>query len=424
MTTYDRGAAGLRARLPVLSPLAGDLLMAAVVAGLAGGDAAVNDPEHRQADWATWSLLAVSAVALPWRRRWPVPVAVVTGAACAGWALYGHIGEFLNLPVIVALYTVAVRGSRRLTLWTGLAAALGSGAVALGVGRDEVNPQGLPVLELVWPLVPLLLGEVVRTRRELLREYADRAARAEADREREAVRRVREERVRVAREVHDVVAHTVAAMTVQAGVALDALDTRPEVARRAMRQVRESGKEAVRELRTTVGVLRGSGTEGDPGGTENDLVAPVPGLARLPELVERFSSRGMAVTLRHDAPADGLPSVVGLAVYRIVQEALTNVVKHSGARHVTVSTTRGAGLLTVEVRDDGAPRRPGERAAGGHGLTGMRERATAAGGSIEYGPMPAGGFRVRACFPAPPDPDRTPARAAVSQDDGEGGRRP
>lgn len=144
----------------------------------------------------------------------------------------------------------------RRTLWTGVIAATVSGAVALKVGRDVVNPQGLPVLEMVWPLVPLLLGEVVRTRRELLAEYAARAVRAEEDREREAARRVRQERARVAREIHDILAHTVSAMTVQAGVALDALDTAPEVSRQAMAQVRASGKEAVRELRATLSVLR------------------------------------------------------------------------------------------------------------------------------------------------------------------------
>ncbi|WP_329391589.1 sensor histidine kinase [Streptomyces sp. NBC_01716] len=158
-------------------------------------------------------------------------VVTVTGAACAGWALYGHIGELLNLPVIVALYTVAVQGDRRRTVWTGAVAAVVSGTVALLVGH----------------VVPVLLGEAVRTRRELLHEYEARAARAEEDREREAARRVHEERVRIARELHDIVAHTVTAMTVQAGVALDALDARPEISRKAMRQVRDSGKEAVRE---------------------------------------------------------------------------------------------------------------------------------------------------------------------------------
>jgi signal transduction histidine kinase len=279
----------------------------------------VNDPGYRQADWFTWLLPAVSQVALVWRRRWPVPVAVVTGAACAGWALYGHIGELLNLPVIVVLYTVAVQGSRRRTLWTGLVASLASGGVALWVGHDVVNPQGLPVLEMLWPLVPLLLGEVVRTRRQLLDEYAARAARAEEEREREAARRVREERVRIARELHGIVAHTVTEMTVQAGLAMDTLDREPEVARRAMRQARHSGQEAVRELRATVTVLRGQ---------EDEPMAPTPGPGQLADLVDRFA--GGATSLRQEGTGNGVSPMAGLAAYRIVQEALTNVAKHSG----------------------------------------------------------------------------------------------
>ena len=389
VTSFDR----LAARMRDLSPRSVDLLVVAVVAWFTGLDAWSNDPEYRQADWFTWLLLAVSLLALVWRRRWPVAVAVVTGAACAGWALYGHIGELLNLPVIVALYSVAVRGDRRRTVRTGLIASLTSGAVALRVGNDVVNPQGLAVLEMLWPLVPLLLGEVVRTRRQLQDEYAARAARAEEDREREAARRVHEERVRIARELHDVVAHTVTAMTVQAGVALDAFDVRPEVARAAMRQVREAGKEAVRELRATLTVLRAP---------EDDPVEPAPGLERLAELIDRFAGGDVEITIRREGEPDGVPSVVGLAVYRIVQEALTNVVKHSGARHATASVVRRDGRLTVEVVDDGPPStsQSPPPTGGGFGLVGMRERAAAAGGTIDYGPVPGGGFRVRAELPA------------------------
>ncbi|WP_432041796.1 sensor histidine kinase [Streptomyces cadmiisoli] len=386
MTFYDRQTARLR----TLPPMATDLLVVAAVALFTGPDVAVNEPPYRQADWFTWLLLAVSLPALVWRRRWPVQVAAVTGAACAAWALYGHIGELLNLPTIVALYTVAVQGDRRRTLWTGLVASLASGAVALRIGHDVVDPQGLPVLEMLWPLVPLLLGEAVRTRRQLLAEYAAQAARAEEDREREAVRRVREERVRIARELHDVVAHTVTAMTVQAGVALEAFEVKPAVARQAMRQVRDSGKEAVRELRATVTVLRER---------EDDTIEPTPGLARLPGLVGRFAGSGVEITLRQGADADGLPPVVELAAYRIVQEALTNVVRHSGARHAVVSVNRQGSGLSVEIRDDGSPpQAPGM--PGGFGLLGMRERAVAAGGTLEHGVMDGGGYRVRAVLPA------------------------
>ncbi|MET9551979.1 histidine kinase [Streptomyces sp. NPDC006645] len=401
-TTFER----LLPRVGAVPPLAVDLLVAAGVAVFTAADAAVNDPEYRQADWFTWLLVAVSVLALVARRRRPVPVVVVTGAACAGWALYGHIGELLNLPVIVALYTVAVRGDRRRTVWTGAVAATVSGAVALRVGHDVANPQGLPVLEMLWPLVPLLLGEAVRTRRELLREYEARAARAEEDREREAERRVHEERVRIARELHDIVAHTVTAMTVQAGVALDALDARPEISRKALRQVRDSGKEAVRELRATVTVLRER---------DDEPSAPVPGIDGLAELVERFEGGGVELAMRWEGELDGLSPMAELAVYRIVQEALTNVVRHSGARRAAISLVRHDDRLTVEIADDGPAGGAGgtgaSEARGGFGLIGMRERATAAGGGVEYGPVPGGGFLVRAWLPAVRRSGRTGGRS-------------
>ncbi|MFD3525555.1 sensor histidine kinase [Streptomyces sp. NPDC058653] len=394
--TFER----LLLRVRTVPPLTADLLVAAAVGLFTASDAAVNDPDYRQADWFTWLLVAVSVLALVARRRAPLPVVTVTGAACAGWALYGHIGELLNLPVIVALYTVAVLGDRRRTVWTGAVAAVVSGAVALRVGHDVVNPQGLPVLEMIWPLIPLLLGEAVRMRRELLHEYEARAARAEEDREREAARRVREERVRIARELHDIVAHTVTAMTVQAGVALDALDARPEISRKAMRQVRDSGKEAVRELRATVTVLRER---------DDEPTAPVPGIDGLGELAERFEGAGVELVVRREGELGGLSPMAELAVHRIVQEALTNVVRHSGARRAAVSLVRRDDRLVVEIADDGegggaAPGREPEE-GGGFGLIGMRERAVAAGGGVEYGPVPGGGFLVRAWLPAGPRPE-------------------
>ncbi|MFJ6573820.1 sensor histidine kinase [Streptomyces sp. NPDC091292] len=375
-----------------LPPRLADLVVAAVVAVFTGADAAVNVEGYRQADQVTWLLFAVSIGALLFRSSRPVAVALVTGAAGAGWALYGHIGELLNLPVMAALYAVAVRGDRRRTVRTGVTAALASGAVSVIAGIDVVQPEGAPVLEMLWPLVPLLLGEVVRARQELLREYAARAARAEADREREALRKVELERLRIAREVHDVVAHTVSAMTVQAGLALDALDARPELARQAMRQVRLSGKEAVRELRATVGVLRGPADEAD-------ATAPAPRLGELPELVDRVRATGLRLTVHADTEDREVPHLVELAAYRIVQEALTNVIKHAAARHAAVSVTLAGDRLAVEVIDDGHPPAAPPGGAHGYGLVGMRERAAALGGTVEAGPRAAGGWRVFASLP-------------------------
>ncbi|UCM89462.1 sensor histidine kinase [Streptomyces marincola] len=358
-----------------------ELLVTAAVGCLTAADLAANVPGSREDDWLSWTLLAVSVLGLLAHRRRPLLSAGVTGAASLGWTVHGHLGELLNLPVMVALYWVAVRGDRRRTLRVGVAGALLSGAAAVVAGHEQGRPVPSPVLEMAIPLVPLLLGEVVRGRQELTRRAAEEHAR-------ETARRLREERVLLARELHDVIAHTVSAMTVQAGVALDAFDRRPEVARAALRQVRDSGKEAVRELRTTVAFLREDGAAAP--------VVPAPTLAHLPDLVERVP---LPVALRCSPGPPPLPPLVELTAYRVVQEALTNVVKHSAARHAAVSVRAAPGRLLVEVTDDGPPvARPG-RAAGGFGLLGMRERVSAAGGTLEHGPLPAGGYRVLALLP-------------------------
>jgi signal transduction histidine kinase len=197
--------------------MAVDVLVVGAVAVPTMLDAWWNVPGTRQADWVTYLLVAVSLGALVLRRRWPLGVAVVCGGALTGLFALGHRGELLNLATMVALYTVAVQGSRRRTVIVGVVAAVWS------VGLAELFDEpvvGSPMLEILWPQVPLLLGEVVRGRRELLGEYAARAARAEADRELEARRRVEEERLRIAREFHDVVAHTMAAVNVHMGVAV------------------------------------------------------------------------------------------------------------------------------------------------------------------------------------------------------------
>ncbi len=386
-----------------------DVAVTVGVGSLTAADLVANVRGTREDDWFSWLALAVSLAGLLAHRLRPLVAALVTGVGLAAWTLYGHIGELLNLPVMVALYQVAAQGDRRRTVRTAVVAAVASGVVAVVSGQEEGRPFPSPVMEMIWPLVPLLLGEVVRGRRELTAYYAERARRAERERELEAARRVRAERVRIAREVHDIVAHTVSAMTVQAGVALDALDRRPDLARSALRQVRASGREAVRELRATVTVLRDDeAADAAEGAPEN---APAPGLDQLEELVERASAGRLRVTLAAETGDRALPPVVELAAYRIVQEALTNVLRHANARHATVAVRGDAGgSLVVEVVDDGrgtgahtgAHEWPGEGA--GFGLLGMRERAAAVGGALECGPAPGGGFRVRAALPVGEDP--------------------
>jgi signal transduction histidine kinase len=301
----------------------------------------------------------------------------------------------------VCLYTVAAQGDRRRSVIVAVVAAGWAGGLSLATG----SPSGTPAAEAAWPVLALLLGEVVRMRREQLAGFAERAARAEADRDAEARRRVQDERLRIARELHDVVAHTVAAMNVQASLAADAFDDRPEVARAAIAQVRASGREAMSELHATVSLLRDHGEGG--GGGDAAVVAPAPRLDEVDRLAVRASTGDLVVDVDRDGVRD-LPPVIEMAAYRIVQEALTNVIRHAGARRAQVRLRCAGGNLEVEVTDDG----PGPAPAGddlappagvrrGFGLVGMRERAASVGGHVDAGPAAGGGFRVRAVLPVP-----------------------
>jgi len=364
-----------------------DIVVAAVVAVPTALDAWWNEPGTRQADAFTYALTTGSILALLFRRRWPFAVALVCGAALSGLYLLGHHGELLNLPVMVALYTIAVQGNRRATVFTGVVASTWSGALAL-TSDDPLGARGgSPVLEMLWPLVPLALGEAVRARRELL-------AHAEIEREREARRRVDAERTRMAREFHDVVAHTMAAVNVQMAAAVAAFDTDPDTARKALHQARASSKNALQELRATVAVMR-----------ESSHIAPAPRLDQIAELADTARAAGIAITIHDDRDGAQLSGAVELAAYRIVQEALTNVVRHSNARRAAVSLHHAPGGLVVEVADDGTTA-PHVTATppDGFGLTGMAERVRAVGGQLDHGPTADGGFRVRAVLPTTDTP--------------------
>ncbi len=376
-----------RVRWPV------DVAVAAVVAVPTMADAWWNQPGTRAADGLTYLLVAVSLAALLVRRRWPLPVAVFCATAWMVLVLLGHRGELLNLPSVVALYTVALRGSRRRSLLVGVAAVTWFG----GLTWLAADRSSAPVTEMLWPAAALLLGEVVRGRRELSAEHAARDARAAADREREAQQRVHEERLRIAREFHDVVAHTLAAVNVQMGVAIAAFDKDRDAARAAVTQARTSSREAMQDLRAAVALLRQAG----PGESAN---APAPGLGQLDDLATRARDAGVDVSVHRGIDGVQLPAGVELASYRIVQEALTNVIRHANASTATVSVTMAGDALVVEVTDDGIGAKiEQDRRTRGHGLTGMAERAAAIGGRVDSRPMPGGGFRVRAVLPVAGD---------------------
>jgi signal transduction histidine kinase len=374
-------AVQVTSRLRQASATTVDALVVAAVAFPTLMDAWWNEPGTRQADAATYLLAVTSVLALVVRRRWPVPVAIVCGASLSGLYVLGHHGELLNLPVMVALYTVAVQSDRRATVITAVVASAWSGLLGF-TSDDPIGARGgSPVLEMIWPLVPLALGEAVRSRRQLA-EYA------EAEREREAQRRVDAERLRMAREFHDVVAHTMAAVNVQMAAAVAAFDTDPETARQALHQARSSSRAALRELRATVALNR------DP-----EPTAPAPTLERVRELAEPARAAGIEVAFHDDHANVELSGAVELAAYRVVQEAITNVVRHSSARHVAVSLCSTPEGLVVEITDDGTSTAPGPSVNGGFGLTGMAERVHAVGGRLEHGPTRSGGYRVRAVLP-------------------------
>lgn len=276
-----------------------------------------------------------------------------------------------------------MQGTRRRSLVVGAVAVVWAGVLGF-TSDDPLGARGgSPVLETLVPVVPLLLGETVRARREL----ADRAV---AEQEREAARRVEAERTRIARELHDVLAHTLAAVNVQTAAAVAAFDSHPEIARASLQQARASGKAALTELRATLNLLR-----------DGDATDPSPTLARLDEIVETARQAGLDVSVLVDAPTD-LADGVSLAAYRIVQEAVTNTIRHSDARRVEIAIRPDAGSIRIEVVDDGTARPPttshDETPSGGLGLLGMRERALALGGTLSSGHT-GDGYRVAAVLP-------------------------
>ncbi|MET9431820.1 sensor histidine kinase [Streptomyces sp. NPDC003036] len=336
-------------------------------------------------------LMLVGAAALVLRRRNPLGVLLCTGAV----TLVEHIAEDPPAPVamsaVVALYTVASRTDRPTTWRVGLLTmTVLTGTAMLSGSAPWYSQENLGVF--AWTGMAAAAGDAVRSRRAFVDAIRERAERAERTREEEARRRVAEERLRIARDLHDVVAHHIALVNVQAGVAAHVMDKRPDQAKEALAHVREASRSALDELRATVGLLRQSGDPEAP--TE-----PAPGLAVLDELLATFRNAGLPVQLARTDQDTALPAAVDLAAYRIIQEALTNVRKHAGPDATAeVSVVRVGRTLEVTVLDNGVPA-PSAEESGGHGLLGMRERATALGGSLTAAPRYGGGFRVHAILP-------------------------
>ncbi|WP_461059519.1 sensor histidine kinase [Streptomyces pseudoechinosporeus] len=396
MTTIKRTGNWLRAHpLAVDGALAAAVLMCMIVASFAAPDG------HGGKTWGTrppdalgLTLMTLSALALVFRRRGPLPVLAVTGVL----SLLEMVSDDPRAPVamsaVVALYTVAATTDRPTTWRVGvLTMTVLTGVAMLAGPMPWYEQENLGIF--AWTGMAAAAGDAVRSRRAFVHAIRERAERAERTREEEARRRVAEERLRIARDLHDVVAHHIALVNVQAGVAAHVMDKRPDQAKEALAHVREASRSALNELRATVGLLRQSGDPEAP--TE-----PAPGLNRLDELVGTFRSAGLPVEVARTDHGTALPAAVDLAAYRVIQEALTNVRKHAGTEaKAEVSVVRVGPNVEITVLDNG----PGDDAEarldenGGHGLLGMRERVTALGGSCTAGPRYGGGFRVHAILP-------------------------
>jgi signal transduction histidine kinase len=329
---------------------------------------------------------ALALLVVPLRHRLPLPThaLAVVGFACV--VLVSGRESLAVLAPLLTLYSVGLANDRTTTalVWAGTVVVLAP-VVALRADRLEEALSVLP-----WSAAAAAVGHGVRNRRSLLAALQDRALRAEQSREEEALRRVAEERVRIARDLHDVVAHHIAVVSVQAGTAQHLMTADPAAAAVAVGEVRRAAGQVLDELKDLLYVLR------QPGEPQTGT-APVPGLARLDALVASFTSAGLSVewTL-HGGPRE-LPATVDLVAYRLLEEALTNALKHG----------TGSARVDVEHRDTSLrlrvvnPVRPaaGEAGRTGHGLLGMRERAAAVGAVLDAGPVPGGAFRVEATLP-------------------------
>ena len=348
---------------------------------LAGGVAAIGRDRYSA---SVFVLTVVGTAPLAIRRRRP---ALVLGiAAASALVLISLHAWILPLPLAVAVYTLtSVRDS-----WSARAAVasviLVLGMAALLEGGVEFGAAAARVVLLV---AAALLGDSVRSRRAYVSAIEEKAARLEGERETQVQRAAAEEQARIARELHDVVAHALSVIVVQAGAADDAFEFDPARAREPIREVDKAARAALADLRRVLGIVQ-----------TPDPYHPQPSLGQLDRLVDSVRATGLDVTLEIDGRRQKLSAAVDLSAYRIVQEALTNSLKHADAQHVRVRVRYGRDL-ELEVRDDG--RGTGEAGSGdGNGLVGMRERIALLGGRLDAGPASGGGYRIAAAIPLEP----------------------
>jgi signal transduction histidine kinase len=378
-------------------PLVADVTLAVALAALAAATGVALVAPRAQVEPPSAPAVVAWAVALAaplvLRRRWPLVVLAVTTLHFTRYWAVGQLNEIASWVILgVAVYSAAAYADRRRASWVCGACLLwliGSGVLlsarAGPIGTVEVAAiamfDALPFL-LAWPL-----GTMMRRLREYRAVLEERNRQLDQEREVNARRAVLEERVRIARELHDVVAHHVSVMGVQAGVARRLFDRDPAEAVAAIGSVETASRQAIADLQQLVGVLRQD---------QGDDLAPQPSLQRLPELVEHMRRAGLPVELTVQGRRGPLPAGVELSAFRIIQEALTNTLKHAGPAQAGVTVRYGNGSVELEVVDDGQGPPPGRPRSGSKGLVGMRERVSLYGGRLDVGARPGGGFRVHA----------------------------
>ncbi|CUU58094.1 Signal transduction histidine kinase [Parafrankia irregularis] len=420
-----------------------DVLVSLVVFGL-GTTVTLTAQDGEAGEFTALSILlsSLAALALLARRRWPVAVVAVITALIVVGSVTGQETPVLSLAVGSALYTTASRWPGATAWYCALAAGLTMSLLSLlqGPALKEIVPLW------TWIGLSTVAGYSVRGRRDYIAAVEERAIRAELGREQEARRQVAEERLRIARELHDVVGHHVVLINVQSAVAAHVLRVDPDKAEESLGHVRQAGRTVLDELNSLVRVLR------DP--DEPSLSGPVRGLEHLDELTAGFAAAGLPLELHRDGQPRELPVLIDLAAYRIVQESLTNAYKHARGAPTTLCLAYGQHELGIQIRSGGADAGSGTGPAGagagagagggagagqiahrladfgsierdivetgptaGHGITGMRERAAALGGRLRAGRTPDGAFTVLARLPVPPPLDehdpRQPRRTVV-----------
>jgi signal transduction histidine kinase len=384
---WQNGPGGRHPRVP---PWVGDIIAAAFIVGSAY--LPFPQVDFRPSDVFTFALVLAPAVILPLRRRWPIPVlaACVVLYAVAGFS--ESLWPGMVLAIAIAMFGAANRLPRRAALITALV-TIGA-IVVINVLASLSSLLDLRAFAVaVTVAFAAAAGDGARSWREYIEAITERAERAEQTRESEARRQVSEERLRIARDLHDAVAHQIAVISLNAGVASSAIDSRPEAAQEAVRTIRTAARTVLGEIGSLLDVLR---TDHD-----DSTVTPQPGLDRLDELVRQFQDAGLAVTVRAEGDPESVTGAAGLVAYRVIQESLTNALKHGAESRAHVLLQVDDEVVRIVVTNPVAsPAETSVEAAArsGLGLVGLRERVAAVRGIVETGPNP-GGWRVAATLP-------------------------